>query len=227
MLSGIEIFINKKYKALVNIFYSQFSEPFSSQKWTHYFHQMPLDIQERVLRYRRGENKYQLLLGRLLLKTGMAELGFSDFDLNAVFYNENNCPVWKPQVRFNISHSGNVVACAFSENLAIGLDIEKIKPIDLKDFEHILNEGDYQTLALAKDVAAAFFKIWTIKEAVTKALGKGLAIDVQQIFIKEDYAFFEGQKWYFQSFERWEGFAAHLVANQPVVGEVKLFDVAF
>lgn len=201
---------------MIQIFYQKAILSFSVKKWGFYFRQMPEDIKERIRRYRKEENKYQLLIGRLLLKEGMNVLGFQDFRLEDLHYNENNCPLWNPVINFNIAHSGNVVACAFSKTRAIGLDVEKIRKINLADFAYILNEVDQNNIKLAANAYHEFFKIWTIKEAVTKAIGKGLAIDVQQIYIFNDFAELEGQRWYYQGLNFAEDFAAHIVSDKEI-----------
>lgn len=207
---------------MIHFYYHKISEPFAEEKWSFYFQQMPEDIQERIRRYRKGENKYQLMIGRLLLQHGMNVLGFKKFLLKDLYYDEFNCPLWRDEINFNISHSGNVVACAFSKDQKIGLDVERIRVIDLADFDYILNEVDHQSIQQAVDKSQAFFKIWTIKEAITKAIGKGLAIDVQQIYIFDKYAIFEKQKWYYHAIQLGEGYAAHIVASQNTFSDLKL-----
>ena len=172
---------------MVQVFYNKLTIPFLDKKWHSFFQQMPEDIKERIRRYRKEENKYQLLIGRLLLKGGIHQLGFHNFDLQDIYYNEYNCPLWNSEINFNIAHSQNIVACTFSKTAAIGLDVEKIRKINLNDFAYILNDLDQQNIKKSQKVYSAFFKIWTIKEAVTKAIGKGLAIDVQQIYIFKKY----------------------------------------
>lgn len=212
---------------MLQLFYNKLSVPFDVKKWAFYFQQMPEDIQERIRRYHQEENKYQLMVGRLLLKKGMRELGFNHFRLADLYYNEYNCPLWENNQHFNIAHSGKVVACAFSQKSKIGLDVEKIRPINLKDFDYILNDLDKRNIRSAADPFHAFFKIWTIKEAVTKAIGKGLAIDVQQIFIDDQYASFEKEKWYYQTLNFEDGFAAHLVSNRNEWNQLIVQEVTF
>ncbi len=212
---------------MTQIFYYKLSTPFSIQKWAFYYQQMPEDIQERIRRYRKEENKYQLMIGRLLLKEGMQQLGFKDFKLVDLFYNEFNCPLWREGIHFNIAHSANVVACAFSTTIKIGLDVEQIRRINLNDFAYILNELDEQNIQQAGNAYTAFFKIWTIKEAVTKAIGKGLSIDVQQIHIHERYAVFEGQKWWYQTLDLQENIAGHLVMEEEANQLIKLIALDF
>jgi len=202
---------------MITLRYQQFQAPFSTEKWAFYQAQMPSDIKNRINRYFKVENKYQLLLGRLLLKKGMHELGYKDFNLADLSYDEFNCPHWRNSPSFSIAHSGNIVGCAFSKKAKIGLDIERIQPIKLADFKHILNDLDYQNIAKAANRDNAFFKIWTIKEAVTKAIGKGLAIDVKAINILEQYAVLENQKWYFQKINLSEKFAIYMVSEVPIL----------
>ena len=212
---------------MTQIFYHKLSTPFSIKKWAFYYPQMPEDIQERIRRYRKEENKYQLMIGRLLLKEGMQQLGFKDFKLADLYYNEFNCPLWRENINFNIAHSANVIACAFSTTRKIGLDVEEIRRITLSDFAYILNEADKENIQKSTNKLTAFFKIWTIKEAVTKAIGKGLSIDVQQIYIHEKYAVFEGQKWYYQTLDLAENIAGHIVMEEEAVEPIKLITLDF
>ena len=210
---------------MVHLFYTQFSETFSEEQWQHYFQQMPSDIQQRIHRYKRWENKYQLLLGRMLLKRGMNILGFTDFSLDSIFYNPQNCPLSPQKIDFNIAHSGNLVACAFSKTTQIGLDVERIKPIHLTDFDYVLNEKDQAQIQNAAAPYPAFFKIWTIKEAVTKAMKEGLSVDVQPIEVFENYALCASKKWYFKSLNIQADYAAHLVSAQEVM--IQLYHIYF
>ncbi|MEM6318607.1 MAG: 4'-phosphopantetheinyl transferase superfamily protein [Bacteroidota bacterium] len=202
---------------MITLFYTQFRTPITAEKWAFYYQELPFDIRERIQRYRKEENKYQLLLGRMLLKKGMQELKVANFRLADMQYDEFSCPKWSQQPNFNIAHSANVVGCAFATNYPVGLDIEQVRPIDLSNFAYILNTLDKKNIKAASDPYAAFFKIWTIKEAVTKAIGKGLAMDVQQIFIEEKFAIFDKTQWYYQTLNLAENVAACIVTNSPTL----------
>lgn len=82
-------------------------------------------------------------------------------------------------VRFNISHSYGVALLAFALNRAVGVDIEKIKPLD--DGERIAerffskNEVAVFTAVPAAQKPQAFFNCWTRKEAFIKVIGEGLS----------------------------------------------------
>jgi 4'-phosphopantetheinyl transferase len=83
------------------------------------------------------------------------------------------------QLRFNLSHSGAMAACAVARNEELGIDIEKIRP--MSDLETIARrffhpEECRKLLALSEAIRTpAFFHCWTRKEAYIKALGEGLS----------------------------------------------------
>lgn len=77
-------------------------------------------------------------------------------------------------LHYNVSHSGDwiLIAVAGSE---IGIDIEFVNPVF--DFDEVMPDifmPDEVQFVKQADVAARFFKLWTRKEALAKATGKGL-----------------------------------------------------
>jgi len=86
-------------------------------------------------------------------------------------------------IRFNLSHSRGLTACAVALDRAIGVDVEHHQEnIDLSLAERYftLREADYIRERPPEERAAAFFDLWTLKEAYIKARGMGLSIDLDQ-----------------------------------------------
>ena len=83
-----------------------------------------------------------------------------------------NLPVF-----FSISHSGDFVVCAVSDN-EIGIDIEKIRPINLKAAEKFATKKETDYINSASN---GFFEIWTLKEAYFKCIGTGLGTDIKNV----------------------------------------------
>jgi 4'-phosphopantetheinyl transferase len=89
----------------------------------------------------------------------------------------------KPQltgspVSFNVSHSGHIALIALTSGVDVGVDVEHVRIIperaDLaRRFFHVEEASDLATFPEA-EANAAFFRCWTRKEAVVKALGLGL-----------------------------------------------------
>src|SRR5262245_42142179 len=74
-----------------------------------------------------------------------------------------------------ISHSGGWVACAVANRGQVGIDIEAYRPG--RDIVGIagLAFGDGERRAVEREGAAAFYRIWTSRDALAKARGRGLA----------------------------------------------------
>ena len=77
---------------------------------------------------------------------------------------------------FNISHKDKYLAFVLDE-VPIGIDIEHIKPINERLIAFIAN--DQEKLYIKDELS--FFEIWTNKEAITKAHGKGIRQMVETI----------------------------------------------
>lgn len=85
------------------------------------------------------------------------------------------------KAHFNISHSGDVVACAVSEK-PVGIDVEKIRPVKARLAEKICTPAELDWLraapgwadTLAGEAVERFFRIWTAKEAWFKWTGTGI-----------------------------------------------------
>jgi 4'-phosphopantetheinyl transferase len=92
------------------------------------------------------------------------------------------------QIDFNLSHSRDWVIVAVSENLnRVGVDIE-FQRADL-DYagmaERVFSTAEQKQLASLKGHArqSYFYRIWTIKESISKALGLGMKIGFGKIDI--------------------------------------------
>lgn len=79
-------------------------------------------------------------------------------------------------MRFNVSHSGGRIAVALAD-AEVGVDIERIRPINPRVAERYFTAAENQYIALAGNSAETqrrFFEIWTAKEAYLKLYGVGL-----------------------------------------------------
>jgi len=81
-------------------------------------------------------------------------------------------------LEFNLSHSQQHAAIAFTQNHPLGIDIEYHRPIEHLDlaqrFFHPREYEQLHQLPIAQQLKA-FYGIWTCKEAFIKATGKGLS----------------------------------------------------
>lgn len=133
----------------------------------------------RAERFVREEDRRRHLLGRGLVRVAVGAV--MDCPPSAIEF--ETTPEGKPMVRggpsFNLSHSGDVVAVALAESGRLGVDVEHMR--DLRDLT-ALARTTFRTDELGALMAMpetsrfeAFYRIWTRKEAVLKALGHGLS----------------------------------------------------
>lgn len=89
----------------------------------------------------------------------------------------------RSELHFNISHSGSWVVIAFSNAIPLGVDVEKICKIpDLMAIARshfAATEVEAISGLSPEQRAAAFFVIWTRKEAFVKAIGRGISFPLQ------------------------------------------------
>ncbi len=86
-------------------------------------------------------------------------------------------------LRFNLSHSGNVGLYAITRNREIGVDVERIDSSFVDDGieEKFFSDNEVAKLRSldTSERPRAFFNCWTRKEAYVKARGGGLQISLQ------------------------------------------------
>lgn len=77
---------------------------------------------------------------------------------------------------FSISHSGDWLWLAVGEP-TLGLDVEQQRPRRnlQKLMAHVLSARELAWVAVQSDELRAFYRLWTLREAVLKASGRGLA----------------------------------------------------
>ncbi|HMA92872.1 MAG TPA: 4'-phosphopantetheinyl transferase superfamily protein [Polyangiaceae bacterium] len=99
-------------------------------------------------------------------------------------------PSHSSSVRFNLSHSGNKCLIAVTNAREVGVDVEKIRPLD--DWFEIAKRffsarETEQLLQLPEALRRnGFFATWSRKEAYIKAIGMGLALELGSFAVEAD-----------------------------------------
>jgi 4'-phosphopantetheinyl transferase len=92
-----------------------------------------------------------------------------------------------PALGFNWSHSGDRALIAIGRNVTPGIDIERVRerPKALQIAEHYFCEEEFARLACmpVETRHIAFLELWTAKEAVLKALGRGIAFGLDRLHV--------------------------------------------
>ena len=85
---------------------------------------------------------------------------------------------------FNLSYANSFIAIAFSKTVEVGIDIEVEHAIPDDEIPwHLFSKDEQQLLKATpkKDFSNAFFRLWTLKEAIAKQTGQGFATEFSEI----------------------------------------------
>lgn len=89
----------------------------------------------------------------------------------------------RPDIFFNLSHSGNYAVCVISDK-DCGIDIEDDRNMKLSVAKRFFSEREYLWITDANDDSeqkSRFFRIWTLKEAYAKVTGNGIANEIANV----------------------------------------------
>ena len=146
-------------------------------------------------RYRFDRSKREYLLTRALVRSTLSR--YANVAPAAWTFTQNQwgCPsVADPahaHLRFNLSNTRGLIACAVTRGLDVGVDVEDTsrdtETVGIADRFFSPREVEALRAQPAEAQRARFFEYWTLKEAYIKARGMGLAIPLDQFsFLLDD-----------------------------------------
>jgi len=174
-------------------------------------------LDDSKIKFRYEQDFVRHILGRILLIEGISDLGFRAIKPDDILYSEFHKPFIENGPSFNISHSGSIVICAIESlnKVNVGVDVEEIKPIDINCFNDIFTEKERNQLLCSKSQLLTFYSIWTRKESVLKAYGKGLLFSPNDVdVITEDFAEIDGVRYYIKEINLKQGYACHVATTE-------------
>jgi 4'-phosphopantetheinyl transferase len=141
------------------------------------------DEKARAERFKFDKHRNRFIAGRGVLREMLGRyLGANPEDLRFE-YSSNGKPGFAAAfpgigVHFNLSHSEDLALMAVTKIGNVGVDIECVRL--LKDMDHLVarffsaRENELFQTVPADEKPAAFFNLWTRKEALLKATGEGI-----------------------------------------------------
>lgn len=138
-------------------------------------------------------------------------------------------PGRRPALGFNVSHSGGWFVVAVAVGMEPGVDVERIRPRrSLSGLaRRFFSRAEQEEVAADPDPPRSFYRIWTRKEAVIKADGRGVAIGLDRFDVNagEPPALLEARwagaapdetaHWSLHSLEAAPGYEAALAVRSP------------
>ncbi len=152
-----------------------------------WYSQMPSYRREKIDRIKPESGKILSLAAGILLFRGFKEFGI---DGASVFYGENGKPYIDTEgadsLYFNLSHSGSMAVCAFSDS-EVGIDIEQNKSFKDSLIDYVFDEREALYIRGKETdcgaMNALFTSLWTKKESIMKYYGKGITMGPKSIFV--------------------------------------------
>jgi 4'-phosphopantetheinyl transferase len=184
-----------------------------------FIHALPKKMADEIIQYKKQGDINRLTAGKYLLKHLVNACGFSEEIFSSYKIDEMGKPFIKGFHPFNITHSGKVVACAVLPLEGnIGIDVEKIREIEVIKFDKQFSPPEMMRILAGKDAMQTFFDFWTMKEAVMKADGRGMRIPLHSIRLKEDHATIDdtGTKWNLYPLELDKSVKAHICSDHEL-----------
>lgn len=148
-------------------------------EYTSIYRSLSASRKKHIDRFRKEHNKKCSLAGEHLAKKLIGNETVIDIDDNGKPYAKGL------NIHFSISHCDDTVVCVASDT-AVGIDIERIKPINLRlakkvcvdeEMEYLFcktpTQADF-TFCEDQNILHRFYEIWTAKEAYFKKLGTGI-----------------------------------------------------
>lgn len=189
----------------------------------HLFDLLTYREKERIVKYVNPLDRLQRACGRVILKRMLIDEGYAENVLQYIRLDQYFRPYIDHLIDFNISHADKQVVVAMSMNTRLGVDVEKVQVIDISNFDRALTGDEADRIKLSNDPIRYFYELWTKKEAVLKANGKGFHLPLSAISIGSDSASCETEVWKLQKMQVHSDYCCHLAfSGSQVIEQVTL-----
>ncbi|OGT59031.1 MAG: hypothetical protein A3F43_06710 [Gammaproteobacteria bacterium RIFCSPHIGHO2_12_FULL_42_10] len=176
-------------------------------------------------------SKERYIISRGVLRLLLAQYSDQSPQVIQFSYTEHKKPYLtqddtRTPIQFNLAHSDDIAIFSIS-TLAVGVDIEKIIKRDpLAIAKRYFSTQECATLAAltAQERHVAFYRIWSRKEAILKAMGVGLlTIPLEQVIVSANDMIetitLNNQRWSLRSLDIHADYASAL-ASHPSVDKI-------
>lgn len=197
---------------MLSVFYTKFEDRDFDLFFKNLLKKLPIEFQDKALRYVNRDDQMRSVTGRHLIAFVLKKHGYADDCLFHLKKSKYNKPFIDDMVDFNIAHSGEYVVCALNTKGKVGVDIEKIQPLDIEIFQDLFHKNEKKLFDI--NDSQSFYQMWTKKEAVCKAIGKGLGIDFSKIDTCTTNVICEGEAWNLHQLMIDAGYALHIAAKE-------------
>ena len=174
--------------------------------------QLPESISTKVERYRRWQDGYGSLFGKLLLQKGLEAFGYPG-ELDDLRFSAYGRPYLPDGPQFSISHSGSRAICALSIHGRIGVDLEEIRDFPVDEFKNQFSSREWSHILTAPVPLDLFYHYWTAKESIVKADGRGLNIALSSVEVTDKVVHLNNTNWSLHAIGSFPDYACHIASE--------------
>lgn len=140
--------------------------------------------QQRAARFRQLANRKAFILGRGLFRIIAGQLTGQSPQQVTIETTYTGKPVLAhaPNWHLSVSHTGDWVVIAVAQ-MPVGVDVEYVNPRFIIDdlIPTVLTSSEQRTMTESSNARLLFYELWTKKEALVKATGKGMDDDFMNV----------------------------------------------
>ncbi len=177
---------------MVEIFIVKLLKQLDPQVFNELILSIPKERQDRIRLFSNYKDAQRSLVADIIIRNIIYKKLNIAWEKILIETNDTGKPLLKnnKDFHFNLSHSGKFIVCAINDS-PIGIDIEKIRPVDMDVAKNFFSQQEYNDLLkkTKEEKLSYFYGLWTSKESYIKAGGKDLSDDyfTKQYNIDPDY----------------------------------------
>lgn len=160
-----------------------------------------------------NEDRSRSLLARLMLRYSLLHTQHGEQLLYEWRRNEYNKPFIPGWYEFSISHAGEWVLFAYSDE-RIGVDVELCADMDYEQLYVCFHRQEQLYIRTAVNPQQAFYNIWVKKEAILKATGTGITNGLDTFSCVENAVIYGDVEWTFYSLALTQEYIAYLCSSK-------------
>jgi 4'-phosphopantetheinyl transferase len=202
---------------MIYLLYHNEEDTWAPEKFRELVEQLPVLLQEKNGRFRFSQEAHNHVSGLLLLKKGLELMGPCAWSLSDLQYTVHQRPFFEGGPDFNIAHSGSVTVCAISGEWRVGIDVEKIRDISVDVYRNQFTDQEWISIIQDATPFRNFFRRWTEKEAIVKAIGIGLGVPLREINPFQNLFTLGVASWHTKEVLLHPGYSMHVCSNDPEV----------
>ncbi len=174
----------------VHVWYAWVADCGSPRNLGRYRRMLDPSETQRLDRLLTAPLKVEFLLTRALCRETLSRYANVppqdwQFELNPYGKPAIAAPRWATSLKFNLSNTRTLVACAVVLDAEVGIDVERWdRPCDtLPIASQVSSAAEMYALRACPEHLRhrSFYELWTLKEAYVKARGMGMSIPLDQV----------------------------------------------